>query len=195
MVTRKGSWTVVILAALTGCLGRVERAEAPRGLPFHTRQDSLEEFPRASVEAPAAVGVATQVQFEPFVDYYPLPVGVFRQDASLGGVSRWATITVAPSAGTTLQQWFARAVTSGSGSPRTVRGVVTQFEWHALGYTLSAGRIATEIVVTDGDGAVQYRATRVTRARVPFVDALFRTHVREWLGDPAFVAALQGGTP
>ena len=46
---------------------------------------------------------------------------------------------------------------------------------------------------TQPAGAIVYRGAHVTRARVPFVDALFRVHVRAWLEDPAFVAALNGG--
>jgi hypothetical protein len=62
-----------------------------------------------------------------------------------------------------------------------------------LGFAANAGRIATQLVVTDATGAVVYRGAHVTRAKVAFVDALFRAHVREWLADPALVAALNGG--
>ncbi len=137
--------------------------------------------------------VAADVAFAPFVGYYPSPIGFFIKDAAYNEADAWAPISLRPSPEDALTQWFARAVTpTPGGAPRRVHAVVTDFEWYMVGVGANAGRVATSLVVTDASGEVVYGGQHVTEARVPFADALLRAHVREWLTDAAFVAALGG---
>lgn len=184
---------LAVLAVGGGCVGRVEHAGSNRTLPFHAHEDVLAGYPRAAVTAPAPVAVGASLRFEPFVAYYPLPIGLAVKPAAFNTASSWAPIQIDPAPELALQRWLERTVVTGAGPARVVRAVVTDFQWYMLGFAANAGRIATEVVVTDDAGAIVYRGTHVTAARVPFVDALFRVHVRDWLADRAFVAALGGG--
>lgn len=184
---------VALIALAAGCLGRVEVAGSNRTLPFHAHEDALAAYPRADVAAPTPIAATARLRFAPFVAYYPLPVGLAIKPAAFNSATSWAPIEIAPEPAEALRRWFATTVTSGDGDERVVEAVVTDFEWYMLGFSANAGRIATQVVVTDAAGAIVYRGAHVTRARVPFVDALFRVHVRAWLEDPAFVAALNGG--
>lgn len=187
---------VVLAIAPAACLGRVETAGSTRTLPFHVHQDRLARFPRlagAALAAPAPVTVGAQVELAPFVAYYPLPVGLAVRPPAYNEATKWAPIELSMPAEEALRQWFARGLHGGSGPRRTVRAVVTDFQWYMLGAAASGGRIATRVVVTDEAGAIVYTGDHVTEARVPFVDALFRAHLKAWLGDRALVAALDGG--
>jgi hypothetical protein len=181
------------LVVVSACLGRVEQAGTNRTLPFHVHQDELAGYRTAAVAPPSAVTVASAVRFEPFIAYYPLPIGLAVQPAAYNGTTRWAPIVIEPAPEHALQAWFERSLVGGSGAPRTVHAVVTDFQWYMLGVRANAGRIATQITVTDEHGAPLYQAVHVTEARVAFVDALFRAHVRDWLADAKLVAALNGG--
>ncbi|MBL8787779.1 MAG: hypothetical protein JNJ59_22950 [Deltaproteobacteria bacterium] len=184
-----------LILASTGCLGRVETIDPARTLSFHATQETLEELPTAPYDRAPPKAVQAAVSVATFVPYYAEPVGFFKTDPAFNEVASWAPIVIRPTPEEALRESFARGLTPGAGEALTVRGVVTHFEWHMLGVRGNAGRIATELVVTDASGAVRFRGARTTAIRVPFVDVLFRQHVREWLADPALVAVLGGTTP
>lgn len=179
----------------TGCLGRIETVEPLRTLPFHATEETLEELPTASYERAPPKAVAAAVSVATFVPYYAEPVGFFKTDPAFNEVASWAPIVIRPSPEEALRESFARGLTPGTGEALTLRGVITHFEWHMLGVDGNAGRIATEVVVSDARGQVRFRARKITAVRVPFVDILFRQHVREWLTDPALLSAIGGSTP
>lgn len=184
-----------LLACATGCLGRVETVDSLRSLPFHATSDELTELPTAPYDRAPPKAVSAAVSVATFTPYYAEPVGFFATDPAFNQVAAWAPIVIAPAPEVALRETFERGLAAGTGEPLTVRGVITHFEWQMLGVDGNAGRIATELVVTDGSGAVRFRGQKVTAVRVPYVDVLFRQHVREWLADPALLAALGGSTP
>ena len=181
--------------AASGCLGRIESTSSIRTLPFHEHQETMSEYPAVSSQPPPALSVSTTVTFEPFIAYYPLPVGFAATDPAYNEAGTWAPITIEPTPEEALRRWFERNVHGGVGPRRVVRAVVTDFQWYMIGFKLNAGRIVSQLVVTDDQGVVLYSGTQLTRARVAFVDGLFRAHLRAWLSDPKLVAVLQGGTP
>ena len=189
------SCLLVFAIAATGCFGRIESTSSVLTLPFHEHQDTMADYPAASAQVPTALNVSTTVTFAPFIPYYPLPVGFAAADPAFNEAGKWAPITIEPTPEEALRKWFERTVHGGAGPHRVIRAVVTDFQWYMVGFKLNAGRIATQLVVTDDQGAVLYSGTQMTRARVAFVDGLFRAHLRTWLADPKLVAALQGGTP
>lgn len=186
---------IALVLLATGCLGRVETIDPARTLSFHATEETLEALPTAPYDRAPPRAVAAAVSVATFVPYYAEPVGFFKTDPAFNEVASWAPITLRPTPEEALRESFARGLTPGTGEALTVRGVITHFEWHMLGVHGNAGRIATELVVTDDRGVVRYRGMKVTAIRVPFVDILFRHHVREWLADPALVTALGGATP
>jgi hypothetical protein len=190
------TWSILSTAITTaGCLGRVETVEPLRTLPFHASEETLEDLPAAPYDRAPPIAVAAAVSVATFVPYYAEPVGFFKTDPAFNEVASWAPIVIRPGPEEALRESFARGLSVGTGEALSVRGVITHFEWHMLGVRGNAGRIATELVVSDARGAVVFRGRKITAIRVPFVDILFRHHVREWLADPALISALGGTTP
>lgn len=189
-------WGLVpTLSLQTGCLGRVETIDPARTLSFHATEETLDALPTAPYDRAPPKAVQAAVSVATFVPYYAEPVGFFKTDPAFNEVTTWAPIAIRPSPEEALRESFARGLTPGTGEALTVRGVITHFEWHMLGVQGNAGRIATELVVTDERGAVRFRGRKITALHVPFVDVLFRHHVREWLADPGLSEALGGMTP
>lgn len=184
--------TAVVVGS-AACFGRIEGTSTTHTLPFHESEATLRDYSRASVKPPESISVQAAVTFEKFIGYYPLPIGMFATDPAYNAATNWAPITIQPSPEEALRRWFERVIRGGAGPRRVVQAVVTDFQWYMLGYVVNGGRITTQLVVTDEKGLVVYSATHVTRARVPFVDALFRAHMRDWLEDEKFVASLRGG--
>lgn len=183
------------LGASAGCFGRVETVDSLRTLPFHASEETLEALPTAPYHRAPPQAVSAAVTVATFVAYHAEPVGFFKTDPAFNEVASWAPIVIRPTPEEALRESFARGLTPGAGEALTVRGVITHLEWHMLGVRGNAGRIATELVVTDASGAVRFRGQRITAIRVPFIDILFRHHVREWLTDPQLLAVLGGSTP
>lgn len=198
MVTRDSIllWTLALSTlASTGCLGRVETVDSLRTLPFHASEETLESLPSAPYDRAPPKAVPSAVSVAGFVPYHAEPVGFFKTDPAFNEVASWAPIVIAPSPEEALRETFSLGLTPGSGEALTLSGVITHFEWHMLGVRGNAGRLATELVVTDASGRVRFRGHKVTAIRVPYVDILFRHHVREWLADPALLSALGGSNP
>ncbi len=184
---------VVALVGLPACFGRIEGTSTAHTLPFHDSEANVRDYSRASVKPPEPLTVQSTVTFVGFVGYYPLPVGMSASDPAYNAATNWSPIKIEPAPEVALKLWFERTIHGGGGPRRIVQAVVTDFQWYMLGFVVNGGRIATQVVVTDENGGVVYSGTHVTRARVPFVDALFRAHTRDWLKDKKFLAALQGG--
>jgi hypothetical protein len=178
-----------------GCFGRIEVTDSALTLPFHASIETLESLPRASIAPAAAVVVPATVTFRDVVGYYAKPIGFFLQDASFSESRVWAQIEATPTPEQALHGWLSRSVSSSGGGPElSVQVVITHLEWHMLDVRTNAGRVATTLSVTDPRGAVRFVGQRVTAGRVPFLDALLRTHVREWLADEALMTALGAGS-
>lgn len=190
------AWPVLAATLTTaGCLGRVETVDALRTLPFHASEETLEALPTAPYDRAPQRPVTAAVSVATFVPYHAEPVGFFKTDPAFNEVASWAPIVIAPRPEEALRESFSRGLTPGGGEALTLSGVITHLEWHMLGVRGNAGRIATELVVSDAAGRVRFRGHKVTAIRVPYVDILFRHHVREWLADPALLSVLGGSTP
>jgi hypothetical protein len=185
---------VTVMAGLsTGCLGEIETTESVRTLPYHLSLEELAALPPRPLTPPTARAVAGRVELGPIVGYYPLPIGLFVSDPAYNQASAWAPVTTSPTPEDALAGWLGRAIRPNETGPtRRVTGVVTHIEWSMLGIDANAGRIVSTLVVADERGAVRFSASRETAARVPFLDALLRAHVNDWLADRAFVEALGG---
>jgi hypothetical protein len=112
-LTRDAIGAAVVLAA--GCLGRVEVSGSNRTLPFHAHEDALAGYPRTDVAAPAPIAASTRVRFEPFVAYYPLPVGLAIKPAAFNSATTWASIQIDTEPAEALRRWFLKTVTIGAG--------------------------------------------------------------------------------
>ena len=183
---------VMAVVGSAACFGRIEGTSTAHTLPFHDSEANVRDYSRASVKPPDPLVVPATVTFVGFIGYYPLPVGMAASDPAFNAATNWSPITIEPAPEVSLKLWFERTIRGSGGPQRVVQAVVTDFQWYMLGFVVNGGRIATQVVVTDENGAVMYSGTHVTRERVPFVDALFRAHTRDWLKDKKFVAALQG---
>lgn len=176
----------------SGCLGIVETADSSRTLPYHSSVEELSSLPIRPMTPPSLRQVG-RVEVGAITGYYPLPIGLFVSHAPFNESSGWASITASPGAEEALAGWFGRSLKTGDAGPvRRITGVITHLEWMMLGVHANAGRIVSTLSIVDEGGGVVFSGTRETAARVPFLDALLRVHVDEWLSDPAFVRALGG---